>query len=269
MRTPRLAGLGLVAATTAALAVTGCAENGTAGPTASTSASNSASAPAGAAPSVSTSADPAAVQALTGATTALDRESFKLAVTGGAGYRLTALIDAPNSKGTAQLTASGTNTELTVKSLLIGQDLYAQIPGITKGDTWTHLDMSRLPEGANIGLRPGRIDPVDTARLIGSTTDVHATGARDYAGTVDLTKATGIAGLNQVTIQGYGPAAQRVPFTAGLDEKGRLSTLTLQLPGSTTLEAGYTDYGTTVTAAAPPAAQIVEAPEDVYRVLGG
>ncbi|MEU4426307.1 hypothetical protein AB0F81_37270 [Actinoplanes sp. NPDC024001] len=269
MRTPRLAGLGLAAATAAALAVSGCAENGTAGPSASPSASGSASEPAAAAPSVSTSADPAAVKALADAAAALDSESFKLTVTAGSGFLLTALIDAPKGNGTADLKATGTNTELTVKSLLIGQDLYAQIPGITKGSTWTHLDMGRLPEGANTGLRPDRIDPVDTAQLIGSTTDVRATGPRNLAGTLDLTKAAGVAGLDRVTIEGYGPAAQRVPFTAELDDRGRLSVLTLQLPKSTTLEARYTDYGTTVTAERPPTAQIVEAPEDVYRALGG
>ncbi|MFC7527746.1 hypothetical protein [Actinoplanes sp. GCM10030250] len=269
MRTPRLAGLGLAAAT-AALAVTGCADNGTAGP--STSASATASAPASApvapVPSGSASADPAAVSALSDAAAKLGTDSFKMTVTAGAGFRLTTMIDAPGSKGTAELTAEGTNTKLTVKSLLIGEDLYAQIPGITKDNTWTHLDMTRLPEGANVGLRPGRIDPVDTGKLISSTTDVHSTGAGSYAGTVDLTKATGIAGLDRVTIEGYGPAAQRVPFTAGLDAQGRLSVLTLQLPQATTLEALYTDYGTTVTAERPPAAQIVEAPEDVYRALG-
>ncbi|MEV6298384.1 hypothetical protein AB0M02_03155 [Actinoplanes sp. NPDC051861] len=262
MRTPRLAGLGLAAAA-AALAVAGCANSSTATP------DSSAPASAPAAPAPSTSADPAAAQALAGATAKLGTTSFKMTLTAGAGFNLTALIDAPGSKGTAELTAEGTNTKLTVKSLLIGEDLYAQIPGITKDGTWTHLDMTRLPEGANVGLRPGRIDPVDTANLISTNTDVHATGPSSYAGTVDLTKATGVAGLDKVTIEGYGPAAQRVPFTAGVDEQGRLSVLTLQLPQSTTLEALYTDYGTTVTAERPPTAQIVEAPEDVYRALGG
>jgi hypothetical protein len=266
MRTRRLA----LMAALAAFAVAGCAENGAAGPGSSSPASAPATASADApAPAPSGSADPAAVSALTGATTRLGTESFKMTVTAGAGFTLTALIDAPGSKGTAELKAVGTNTELTVKSLLIGEDLYAQIPGITKDGTWTHLDMKRLPEGANVGLRPGRIDPVDTAKLIGSTTDVRSTGASSYAGTVDVTTATGIAGLDKVTIEGYGSAAQRIPFTAGLDDQGRLSVLTLQLPKTGTLEALYTDYGTTVTAAQPPAAQVIEAPEDVYRALGG
>ena len=272
MRTPRLAGLS-VAVATAAFAVTGCAATDTATP----AASSSAAAPATVAPSTGGSAvaaDPAAVAALSDATAKLGAESFKMTVTAGSGFELAALIDAPGSKGTAELTAAGPNTEITVKSLLLGADLYTQIPGITRSGTWTHLDMSRLPQGANVGLRPGRIDPVDTAKLLSSTTDVRSTGAREYAGTVDLTKASGVAGLDRVTIDGYGPAAQRVPFTAGLDEQGRLSVLTLQLPtvdGKRTppLEALYTEYGRTVTAEQPPAAAIVEAPEDVYRALGG
>ncbi|GLY03530.1 MULTISPECIES: hypothetical protein [Actinoplanes] len=271
MRTPRLAGLGLAVAT-AAFAVAGCSTDGTAEPATSTSAAGP-STGTGPAPS-SSAADPEAVKALSNATAALGTTSFKLTTTAGAGFKLTAAIDAPNSKGTADISATGANTDLTVKSLLIGQDLYAQIPGITKDATWTHLDMSRLPDGANVGLRPGRIDPVATADLLGSSTDVHAAGVREYAGTVDLTSVTNVAGLDSVTIDGYGPAAQRVPFTAGLDDQGRLSVLTLRLPAvegrqAEPIEALYTGYGDPVTAERPAASAIVEAPENVYTALGG
>ena len=84
MRTRRLA---LVAAM-AALAVSGCAENGAAGPV-----SVSASAPAPVTPSASGSADPAAAAALADAAAKLGTESFKMTVTSGDGFRLTSLID--------------------------------------------------------------------------------------------------------------------------------------------------------------------------------
>ncbi|MEU8236796.1 hypothetical protein AB0C07_00960 [Actinoplanes missouriensis] len=251
---------------TATLALTGCANADTATPAPSTSVE--------AAPSVTATADPAATAALGKATAALGNTSWTMTVTAGSGFTMTALLDPPGGKGTAELTASGPNTEITVKSLLIGQDLWAQIPTITKDGTWTHLDMSRLPEGAEVGLRPGRIDPVDSANLLASTTDVRSTGGNSYSGTVDLTKAAGIAGLDRVTIDGYGSAARRVPFVAALDDQGRLATLTLQLPAvnGTTIapvEVRYTDYGRTVDAEQPAAATVVEAPENVYRALGG
>lgn len=267
MRTPRLAGLGLVTMTAAALTVAGCQTNG--------GATTSASVPA---PSVSVTgsaaADPAAVAALSQATAKLGTTSFKMTATSGPGFKLTGAVDPARSIGTADLVATGQNAELTVKTLLIDQDLYVRIPGVTKAGTWTHLDVSRLPEGANVGLRPGQIDPVNTANLLNSATDVRATTANSYAGTLDLTKAVGLAGVDQVTIDGYGAQAQRVPFTVGLDAQGRPSVLTINLPAvdgqpAQPLEVLYTDYGAPVTATRPAAGEITEAPASVYDALGG
>lgn len=268
MRTRRLTGptLGVLAAVAFALA--GCAEGGDATPGAGASA---------AAPTASAStgtADPAAAAALGNAAAALGTTSFKVTMTSGPGFKLTGLMDAPGGKGTGELTVTGPNAELSVKTLIVGQDLYVQIPGVTKASTWTHVDVSRLPEGANVGLRPGQIDPANTADLLKSSTDVQQVDPRNFRGTLDLTKVAGIAGVDQVTVDGYGAAAQNVPFTASLDEQGRLSVMTIQLPAANgaqaqPLEILYTDYGTTVDAERPAASQITEAPESVYTSLGG
>jgi hypothetical protein len=266
MRTPRLAGLGLAAAT-AAFAVVGCTAQGTPATSASSTPQTSSVAP-------SSSADPAAVQALSDAAAALGNTSFTMTMTSGPGFQLTANIDTPHGNGTAEMSAKGANTALVVKTLLFGQDLYAQIPGITQGSAWTHLDMARLPEGANIGLKPGQIDPANTAGLLSATTDVRKNGEGSYAGTLDLTKAAGVAGINKVTIEGYGADAQKVPFEATLDQQDRLQQLTVRLPAVDNREAQplvikYSDYGKTVTAERPPAGQITEAPASVYDALGG
>jgi hypothetical protein len=266
MRTPRLTGLGLASMATVALAVAGCDNGGT-----SPGAGSPATVPSAGASS--SAADPAAVAALSAATAQLGQTSFKITVTSGSGFKLTGAIDAPHSTASAQLSASGPNAEINIKTLMIDQDLYVQIPGITKSGTWTHVDGSRLPAGANIGLRPGQVDPVNTANLLSSTTDVHATGARSYAGTLDISKAVGLAGVNQVTIDSYGSAAQNVPFTAGLDDQGRLSVLTIDLPAvngqkAQPIEVLYSDYGTPVNVQRPAASQITEAPDDLYKSLG-
>jgi len=269
MRTPRLARLGLTSMAAVALAVTGCAaENGT---------TPGASAPPTTAPSTSASAsaaDPAAAAALASAATTLGTTSFKATMTSGPGLKLTGQMDAPNGVGTATLTATGPNTEINVKSLIVGQDLYVQVPGITKAGTWTHVDVSRLPEGANVGLRPGQIDPANTAKLLTSTTDVRQAGSRSYQGTLDLTKAADVAGVSKTMIDAWGDQARSVPVTAGLDEQGRLSALTIQLPAAegqqpTPLEVLYTDYGTKVEVQKPAAAEVIEAPADLYTTLGG
>lgn len=271
MRTPRLARWGLASMAAMAL-VAGCSAEGDDSPGAGTSAAPQAPASAGA------SADPAAADALGAAAAKLSETSFKVTMTSGQGFKVEGLMDPPNSAGTATLTASSTNTEVEVKTLLVGQDLYVQIPGVTKAGTWTHVDVSKLPEGANVGLRPGQIDPANTAELLKSTTDVRQTGAGAFAGTLDLTKAASVGGVDQQTITTWGDQAEDVPFTAGVDEQGRLSALTIQLPAVQTqsqgttqaqpLEVLYTDYGTKVDAQKPPANQIIEAPDSLYSSLG-
>jgi hypothetical protein len=251
-----------------ALSVAGCSADG------STPGAGATSSDSPSAPSSSSAADPAAAAALGQATAALGTTSFKLTLTSGPGVKLTALIDAPNNAGTADLAITGPNANISVKTLLVGQDLYAQVPGITKAGSWTHLDIAKLPQGANIGLRPGQIDPANTAQLLTSTTDVQQVDARSFKGTLDLTKATGVTGIDQVTVDSLGQSATKVPFTAGLDDQGRLSALTIQLPAvkgqqSQPLEVLYTDYGTPVTAQRPAAAEITEAPANLYTTLGG
>jgi len=268
MRTRPLNGPVLAAVAAVALALTGCSADGGAIPGASASAGTPSTATS------SSAADPAAAAALGQATAALGTTSFKITMTAGPGLKLDGMMDAPNGKGTGTLSVTGPNANITVKTLLVEQDLYVQVPGITKDGTWTHLDVSRLPEGANVGLRPGQIDPVNTAQLLSSTTDVRQNDPRSFTGSLDLTKAVGLTGVDQVTIDSYGSAAQKVPFTAGLDEQGRLSALTIQVPAVSGQQAQpidvlYTDYGTPVTAERPAAAEITEAPDSLYSSLGG
>ena len=265
MRTPRLAGmgLGLMAATT--LAVAGCTDGDTTPGSTPSAPSASAS---------SSAADPAATSALSSAAAALATTSFKITMTSGTALSLTGLMDAPNGVGTGTLELKGQNTAVQVKTLLVDQDLYVQVPGVTRADTWTHIDVERLPEGANVGLRPGQIDPANTQRLLAATTDVQQVDARSYRGTLDLTKVAGVTGVDKATVETWGAEARSVPFTAGLDEQGRLSALTNQLPAvagqqAQPLEVLYNDYGTTVTATRPAADKVIEAPENLYTTLGG
>jgi hypothetical protein len=268
MQTRRLAGMGLGVLTTATLAVAGCTGDGvgTPSPSGSASVSPSVSASAGA-------ADPAAAAALSAATAALSNTSFKITMTSGTALSLTGLMDAPNGKGTGTLDLKGNGAAIQVQTLLIGQDLYVRVPGVTAADTWTHIDVERLPEGANIGLRPGQIDPANTARLLTTTTDVQQVDPRSFRGSLDLTRAVGVTGIDKVTVDGWGTAANSVPFTAGLDEQGRLTELTIDLPAvagqqAQPLEILYTDYGTPVVAEKPAAAKVTEAPEELYTTLG-
>jgi hypothetical protein len=252
---------------TVALGVAGCTADG-----ATPGAGGSSQTPG--APASSSAADPAAAAALGTAAATLGTTSFKITITSGPGAKLTGFVDAPGNKGTGTLAITGPNASIQVKSLLVDQDLYVQVPGITKAGTWTHVDVARLPAGANVGLRPGQIDPANTAKLLTSTTDVQKVDSRSYQGTLDLTKVLGIAGIDKVTVDGMGTAATNVPFTIGLDDQGRPAEMTITLPPvngrqSPPIDVLYSDYGTPVTVQRPAASEITEAPDSVYTTLGG
>ena len=266
MRTRQLTGLGLGVLVTAALATAGCTnDSGTTGATPSVAPTATAS---------SGAPDASAANTLAQAAAQLSNTSYKITITSGPGVNLTGLLDPPGGKGTATLHLTGPNADLQVKTLLVDQDLYVQVPGVTKAGTWTHVDVTRLPDGANVGLRPGQIDPANTAKLLSATSDVQQSGSRSYQGTLDLTKVAGVTGVDQVTVQSWGSSATKVPFTAGLDDQGRLSALTIQPPAangktSPPIEILYTDYGKPVDAQRPSASQITEAPDNLYTSLGG
>ncbi len=258
-------GLGLLAAVTFGAA--GCTGGGASPATPS----SSATAPG---PSASAAADPAAAAALGRAAAKLSETSVRMTLTSGTALTVNALVDAPNGTGTSTVKFVGGGANITVDTLLVDQDLYVKVPGVTEAGKWMHVDTARLPEGGALGLRAGQIDPANTAQLLSSTTDVRQTGDRTYAGTLDLTKAAGVAGIDKVTIDGYGQAASAIPFRAGLDEQGRPAELTLDLPAANgqqaaPLEILYTDYGTTVVANKPAASEVTEAPDNVYKTLGG
>jgi len=267
MRTRRLTGLGLGALATVAFATAGCAND-----TGTSTGATSSAAPTEIASSAAT--DTGAANALASAAATLGNTSFKITITSGPGVNLTGFMDAPGGKGTATLKLTGPNADVQVKTLLIDKDLYVQVPGITKAGTWTHVDVAKLSDNATVGLRPGQIDPANTAKLLSSTSDVQQVDSRSYKGTLDLTTVAGVTGVDQVTVQSWGSAASKVPFTAGLDEQGRLSALTIQPPvvngkPSAPIEILYTDYGKPVDAQRPSTSQITEAPDNLYTSLGG
>lgn len=267
MQTRRLAGTGIGLVATVTFGVAGCTQGGTPGAGPSPSASSS--------PDVSASAGIVtneAAAALAASTTDLGSTSFKITMTSGTALSMTGLMDPPNRVGSNTLQVRAGGGTVKVQTLLVGEDLYVKLG--TGDAKWMHLDVARLPEGANVGIRPGQIDPANTERLLRATTDVRQIDARNFAGTLDLGRAVGVTGISQVTINGYGEAARSVPFRASLDEQGRLSTMTVDLPPvagqpAQPLEIRYSDFGTTVVVNKPAAGEVTEAPESVYRTLGG
>jgi hypothetical protein len=260
------AGLGLVA--TLMFAVAGC--TGTAdSPT--VNATGSASPSATSAPPSQATGEAAA--ALTQAAAELAKSSFKSSTTWAPGSSVVGLMDPPNKIGQTTLSTTIQSSAVTIDSLMFGTDVYLKIKGLepTFGDKWLHVDVQRLSPDSQLGFAPGEFDPVTSERLLRTATDVHRTGDNAFAGTLDLSKATGV--LGDKTVVNVNGDVTKVPFEATTDGSGRLATMKVNLPSTDgkptrSIVTTYSDFGTPVNIQKPAAAEVVEAPDLLYKTLG-
>ncbi len=171
---------------------------------------------------------------------------------------------------------SGINIKLT--ALVLKTAAYAKIDlgqaaGAVVGinpNTWVHIDPKKAPGAARLGISPGQdifgpqtyVKAVDTA-TVDSPTQV--------SGNLDLAK-TALPGLALTQIPAGADGKKTVSFTATLDDQGRISKITVNVPAAGTLPAAdltstYSNWGVAVNVTAPPASQTVEAPPIVYTFL--
>lgn len=265
MRSRRLttAGLGLVAAVT--FAVAGCGDTIDSPNTGNENAAGQ------------EKQDAATV--LAAASTKLAQESFKMTMKIGEAGSMTGVMDPQKKLGQMTMTISAQGTSMKIETLLVGTDLYmkmdmggAALPGMD-ASKWMHLDTTKLPANSSLGLKPGEYDPANTEKLLKAATKVERVNDREFKGTLDLTKATGVAGIDAKDVTGLGEKGKAVPFTARTDDKGRLVNLKIEMPAVAgvdlgSLDATYSDFGTAVDVKKPDAGSVVPAPEAIYGTLG-
>lgn len=258
MRLRRLTIGGLGAFAALCLGLTACA-----GPSGSTGTATPGPSTATSAPAVSD-----ALAELTAAAQKLNDDTVTVTVES-AGLSSTGSLDPASDKATSTMkfTAQGTSSTIDVRA--VGQDVYLRATGMPNVDPakWLHLDVARL-SGTSYDLLPEG-DAAGAGRYVENMADVESTGDGSYRGTLDLTKVSGNAGVSIDVLGGKGDA---VPFTATVDDQDRLTGVTIDLssvdPQLGTVKTTYSGFGSPVTVEAPAAAETVEAPESVLRLLG-
>jgi hypothetical protein len=263
-RRPAIAGLALVAA----LGLTGC------GP------ADSAAQPGSSAAAVAEQAEPAAE--LAAAAQKLGEQSlrFEMEMVGA----ITASGEADPKGGNARMTmdmgALGDGNKIELRK--VGTDVYmkfggavGQMLGGQSSKEWMHVDAAKLPAGSSFNVMSPD-DPAGTKAMVAAMTKVERVGANGYRGSLDLAKSPTYNKKDSLKALGGNTL---VPFTAGTDDLGRLVELTLDMsglgasagagavPGGGKVKTTYSDFGTKVSVAAPPAAQIQELPSELAGVL--
>ncbi|WP_406077266.1 hypothetical protein [Micromonospora sp. NBC_00858] len=215
-------------------------------------------------PAADASPAPAAtdpVSVLVAAAGKVDQQTYKLTVsTGGAsGGDGTVLLWDPKARRGLETTSLKVPTgEVKIERLTTGPDVYVRVTApdrripVWDGSTWWHVGAPGAPAGKQ-GL--------DNTRLAGTLTapaQVRQTGVREYAGTLDLRESGEVLGSGVGTV--LGERAGAVPFTATVDEQGRLVRYRIELASEQSqtaqLDLTYSDFGLSV-AADPPAADLV------------
>jgi hypothetical protein len=164
----------------------------------------------------------------------------------------------------------------TAQGLIVGPDLYVKGVG-NDPNAWWHVDTTRLAPG---NVLSEATDPTLNASVLNAISSARQTGTNQYAGTIDvptlIKQAEAGTSADQQkqakTLTGLLGQAKTADFTASLDSAGRLTSLALTVPSpngkqSTTVTTNYSDFGTPVTASAPPAAQVKEAPDSLYTMV--
>jgi hypothetical protein len=189
----------------------------------------------------------------------------------------TAQLDPPNHSAAA--TAGGKVGGVTVKVsvIYIAPDAWVQLGDFgplnarygLRPNKWMKLDRKKVdPNTLPLDFQQG--DNLDLRTLFSQVGDVQRVDATHYSGTIDLNQATGVSAPSDDDLKKIGAKASAVPFTATLDDKGRLTQLDIDT-GDPDTSSHFTvsGYGTPQAIKAPDAAQVVPTPQSLYAFLNG
>jgi hypothetical protein len=141
------------------------------------------------------------------------------------------------------------------------------------GKTWFHVDATKVKKDSNLDIDLTDPDLTGASGLLQAVTDVQG-DAHTITGKVDATKSTATDGfLDSDTVKEMGAGATALPFTATLDDQGRLTELVLDAPKAGDTPAGkwtidVTGYGQQV-AKTKPSGAVTEMPASGYESLNG
>jgi len=191
----------------------------------------------------------------------VDQQTYKLTLSSGGttGGDGTVVLWDPKAKRGLETTSLKVPTgEVKIERLTTGPDVYVRVSApdrrvpVWDGKTWWHVGAPGSPP-AKQGL-----DNTKLADTLSTATAVRETATREYAGTLDLRQSSAVLGEGVGGV--LGDRAGAVPFTAAVDEQGRLVRYRIELASEQSevaqLDLTYSDFGLPVSAD-PPAADLV------------
>ncbi|TWJ23995.1 hypothetical protein JD76_04141 [Micromonospora endolithica] len=234
-------------------------------------------------PAASASATPAdPKEALRASTKELGQGNFTFTMTG-AGLTGKGLVHKPSNSVQFDLTFDdGSGSTMGMEMIMIESDSWVKmdlgeladsVPAMAKlKDKYQHIDKTKIKDSDALAVDLENPDPAGADALFKSITDVQETGKGTYAGKLDVSGVTDSGAIDSDVIKSLGDQAKALPFTAKLDDQGRLAELTMPIPAAGETKAHeikvtYADYGKATGAQKPPADKVIEASPETYEMF--
>jgi hypothetical protein len=179
---------------------------------------------------------------------------------------------------TAQILSSGTESGqiFSVGYTVITPDVWTKIDlgdtlnkkfGLDK-NTWMHIDRTKITDSSQLPVNSAGELTFSISDLLLGVANVRQTDSTHYTGTIDVTNINSALSPNKDALAKAGDKAKAVPFTATLDDQGRMTSLkedgaTID-PGLTS-EITFTDFGAPMSITKPAGA--IEGPAALYQFL--
>jgi hypothetical protein len=221
------------------------------------------------------SAAPEAKTVLLASTKQLAETSYHYTITS-SGLSGTGAADPATKSLSMSMSGSRNGASSKIDLIKLGTDMYVKLDigqlggqlGVSP-DKWMHLDASTFGVNDDLLTLPGG-DPSAVNGLLAGVVNVQTSDGRTLTGTLDLTKATGSSTPSSDALSQAGDKAKAVPFTAVLDDQGRMTSLEIDGSGiqdGLTIQMTFSDYGAPAGIAKPDPASVVEAPDAVTQML--
>ena len=161
----------------------------------------------------------------------------------------------------------------TMRLFVVGPDSFAKVElngkAVGSGGKWFALDKGKAAKTEAFAFLAAP-DVGGATDLLATARSVTARPTGELAGTVDITKVDAMAAIDEEVKDGLGAWGGAVPFTATLDDQGRITKLVLDLSTFSTvdvkaIEVTYSDYGAVTPD--PKPTDTVNAPADFYDDL--
>ncbi|ASW56679.1 hypothetical protein [Plantactinospora sp. KBS50] len=254
-------------------------------PGAESDAESSATPSVGIAPSATTSAAPGdAKQTLLDATREIGNGNFRFSLDSG-GTTATGTVHKPSHSAQLHSGLGDATSDLAMDLdlIYIEPDTWVRVtfdgaaadavPALKQySGRYLHIDPARAKDSQDLIFNFDQLDPAGSEGLARAVVSVGQTATGQYAGIIDLTRTSGSRLADQALVAALGDRATSVPFTAMVDEQGRLTNLAIQVPTTAQTKArelkiSYSDYGAATPAQKPAASETQEAPPELYQLF--